>query len=199
MGRTTDFLNENTLTYTNDFGDHSLKVLQVTQCKNTFSGVNAGGAGYANDVVTFNNLSLGADAARNVIGSDYRQRTFESILGRINYSFRDKYLLTLVGRRDGSSVFEEGKKYAFFPSVGAAWKIGQEDFMQDIEAISSLKLRASYGIVGEQGVSPYNSLAKYTPRNIFFNQSISPSVILASLPSTGLEWEKLTRLILVLK
>ena len=107
MGRTTDFLNENTLTYTNDFGDHSLKVLAgYTMQKNTFSGVNAGGAGYANDVVTFNNLSLGADAARNVIGSDYNQRTFESILGRINYSFKDKYLLTLVGRRDGSSVFE---------------------------------------------------------------------------------------------
>tara|TARA_B100000963_G_scaffold174670_1_gene151955 strand:- start:5945 stop:9034 length:3090 start_codon:yes stop_codon:yes gene_type:complete len=191
MGRTTDLLNENTVTYTKDIGDHSLKVLAgYTMQKNTFSGVNAGGAGYANDVVTFNNLSLGADATRNVIGSDYNQRTFESILGRINYSFRDKYLLTLVGRRDGSSVFEEGKKYAFFPSVGAAWKIGQEDFMQDIEAVSSLKLRASYGIVGEQGVSPYNSLAKYVPRNIFFNQSISPSVILASLPSTGLEWEK---------
>ena len=191
MGRTTDFLNENTVTYTNDFGDHSLKVLAgYTMQKNTYTDVSGGGAGYANDVVTFNNLSLGADAARNVIGSDYRQRTFESILGRINYSFRDKYLLTLVGRRDGSSVFEEGKKYAFFPSVGAAWKISEEDFMQDIEAISSLKLRASYGIVGEQGVSPYNSLAKYNPRNIFFNQSISPAVILASLPSTGLEWEK---------
>ena len=188
MGRTTDFLNENTVTYTKDFGDHSLKVLAgYTMQKNTYTDVSGGGAGYANDVVTFNNLSLGADAARNVVGSDYRQRTFESILGRINYSFKDKYLLTLVGRRDGSSVFEEGKKYAFFPSVGAAWKIGEEDFMQDIEAISSLKLRASYGIVGEQGVSPYNSLAKYTPRNIFFNQSISPAVILASLPSTGLE------------
>jgi TonB-linked SusC/RagA family outer membrane protein len=158
--------------------------------KDTYTDVSGGGAGYANDVVTFNNLSLGADAARNVIGSDYRQRTFESILSRINYSYKDKYLLTLVGRRDGSSVFEDGKKYAFFPSAGAAWKISEEDFMQDIEAISSLKLRASYGIVGEQGVSPYNSLAKYNPRNIFFNQSISPAVILASLPSTGLEWEK---------
>ena len=62
--------------------------------------------------------------------------------------------------------------------------------MQDIEAISNLKLRASYGIVGEQGVDPYNSLAKYNSRNIFFNQSIAPAVVLASLPSTGLEWEK---------
>ena len=191
FGRTTGFLNENTITYSKEFGDHSIKVLAgYTMQKDTYTDVSGGGAGYANDVVTFNNLSLGADAARNVIGSDYRQRTFESILSRINYSYKDKYLLTLVGRRDGSSVFEDGKKYAFFPSAGAAWKISEEDFMQDIEAISSLKLRASYGIVGEQGVSPYNSLAKYNPRNIFFNQSISPAVILASLPSTGLEWEK---------
>jgi len=191
FGKTTGFLNENTITYTKDFGDHSLKVLAgYTMQKDVFSNVEAGGAGYANDAVTFNSLSLGADAGRNVVGSSYRQRTFESILGRINYSFRDKYLLTLVGRRDGSSVFEEGKKYAFFPSAGAAWKISEEDFMQDIEAISSLKLRASYGIVGEQGVDPYNSLARYNPLSIFFNQSISPAVTLASLPSTGLEWEK---------
>ena len=191
FGKTTGFLNENTITYTKDFGDHSLKVLAgYTMQKDVFSNVEAGGAGYANDAVTFNSLSLGADAGRNVVGSSYRQRTFESILGRINYSFRDKYLLTLVGRRDGSSVFEEGKKYAFFPSAGAAWKISEEDFMQDIEAISSLKLRASYGIVGEQGVDPYNSLARYNPSSIFFNQSISPAVTLASLPSTGLEWEK---------
>ena len=81
-------------------------------------------------------------------------------MSRINYSYKDKYLLTLVGRRDGSSVFEEGKKYAFFPSVGAAWKISEEDFMQDIEAISSLKLRASYGEVGNNAsISPYATQA----------------------------------------
>ncbi len=191
FSRTTGFLNENTLTYTNDFGDHSLKVLAgYTRQKDVFTDVEAAGAGYANDVVTFNNLSLGSDATRNVIGSDFSQRTFESILARINYAYKDKYLLTLVGRRDGSSVFEQGNKYAFFPSAGAAWKISEEDFMQDVETISNLKLRASYGVVGEQGVNPYNSLAKYNSRNIFFNQSISPAVILASLPSTGLEWEK---------
>jgi TonB-linked SusC/RagA family outer membrane protein len=191
FAKTTGFLNENTLTYSKDFGEHSLKVLAgYTVQKDTYSLMTAGGAGYANDVVTFNNLSLGADATRNVVGSDFSQRTFESILSRINYSYKDKYLLTLVGRRDGSSVFEQGNKYAFFPSAGAAWKVSEEDFMQDVEAISSLKLRASYGIVGEQGVDPYNSLAKYTPRNIFFNQSIRPAVILASLPSTGLEWKK---------
>ena len=191
FSRTTGFLNENTITYTNDFGDHSLKVLAgYTRQKDVFTDVEAGAAGYANDVVTFNNLSLGADATRNTVGSDFSQRTFESILARVNYGYKDKYLLTLVGRRDGSSVFEQGNKYAFFPSAGAAWKISEEDFMQDIEAISNLKLRASYGVVGEQGVNPYNSLAKYNSRNIFFNQSISPAVILASLPSTGLEWEK---------
>lgn len=189
--RAKSFLNENTLTYSKVFGEHSLKVLLgYTMQKDVFSSMAGGSAGYANDVVTYNSLSLGADAARNVVGSDYSQRTFESILSRINYSYKDKYLFTLVGRRDGSSVFEEGKKYAFFPSAGAAWKISEEDFMQDNEMISSLKLRASYGIVGEQGVSPYNSLAKYLPRNVFFNQSISPAVVLASLPSTGLDWEK---------
>ena len=64
----------------------------------------------------------------------------------------------MVARRDGSSVFEQGNKYAVFPSAGVAWNVSEEDFMQNMDYISNLKLRASYGIVGEQGVPPYNSL-----------------------------------------
>ena len=189
--RRSGVLNENTLTYSKEIGEHSFKILAgFTLQKDTFSDLGAGGQGYANDVVTYNNLALGAISTTNTISSNYNQRTFESILGRINYSYNDKYLLTLVGRRDGSSVFEQGNKYAFFPSVGAAWKISEEDFMQQYEKISSLKLRASYGIVGEQGVSPYNSYATYIDKNVFFNDQASPAVFLNSLPSVGLEWEK---------
>ena len=112
----------------------------------TFESSRSGAYGFVNDVVTFNNLALGSDPNQNAVSSNYEKRTFESILGRINYSYKDKYLLTLVGRRDGSSVFEEGNKYAFFPSVGVAWRVGQESFMKSVDYISNLKLRVSYGL-----------------------------------------------------
>ena len=77
-------------------------------------------------MVSFNSLSLGSDPSQNSVESSYSQRTFESILGRINYSYQDKYLLTLVARRDGSSVFEQGNKYAVFPSAGVAWNVSEK-------------------------------------------------------------------------
>ena len=123
----------------------------------------------------------------NTVSTSYSQRTFESILGRINYSYKGKYLLTLVARRDGSSVFEEGNKYAFFPSAGAAWRISEESFMQGIDYISNLKLRASYGIVGEQGVPPYNSLSRYTPYVTFLNNEVSNAVVIEDIASSGLD------------
>lgn len=185
-----DILNENTLNYVKEFGDHSLKVLAgYTVQKTTFEESNAGAYGFVNDVVTFNSLALGSDPEVNSVSTSYSQRTFESILGRINYSYKGKYLLTLVGRRDGSSVFEEGNKYAFFPSAGAAWRIGEESFMQGMDYISNLKLRASYGIVGEQGVPAYNSISRYSPYVTFLNNQVNNAVLIEEIASSGLDWE----------
>ena len=185
-----DVLNENTINFVKEFGDHSLKVLAgYTLQKTTYEQSIAGAYGFVNDVVTFNNLALGSDPTVNSVSTSYSQRTFESILGRINYSYKGKYLLTLVARRDGSSVFEEGNKYAFFPSLGAAWRIGDEDFMQGMDYISNLKLRASYGIVGEQGVPAYNSLSRYTPYVTFLNDQVNNAVLIEEIASSGLDWE----------
>ena len=184
-------LNENTATYSTEFGDHSIKVLGgFTMQKNTSTLIGATGEGFPNDVVSFNNLGLGSDPLKHQVRSNYSQRTFISLLGRVNYGYKDKYLLTLVARRDGSSVFEEGRKYAFFPSAGAAWRISEEDFMQSLDMISNLKLRASYGIVGEQGVNPYNSYAKYKDLPVFLNDNLNNAVVLDVLPSKDLDWEK---------
>ena len=184
-------LNENTITYENSWVDSSLKVLVGwTVQKNTAEVVGATAEGFPNDVVTFNNLSLGSDPTKNQVNSSYLQRTFSSILTRINYSFKDKYLLTFAARNDGSSVFETGNKFAFFPSLGGAWKIDQEDFMKSQNTVSNLKLRASYGMVGEQGIPAYNSIEKYTTQNVFFNDVMQNAVILSELPSKNLNWEK---------
>lgn len=183
-------LNENTVTYAKEFGDHSVKVLggfTMQHISNESTDMSA--EGFPNDVLKFNNMAFGSDPLLNIVGSGYGQRTFLSYLGRINYSYRGKYLLTAVGRQDGSSVFETGNKYAFFPSVGVAWNVDKEDFMASIGAISLLKVRGSYGIVGEQGVSPYNSLAKFNSSQTYFNETLVPAVLIGGLPSKNLTWE----------
>jgi TonB-linked SusC/RagA family outer membrane protein len=183
-------LNENTITYGKEFGDHSVKVLggfTMQHISNETTDMSA--EGFPNDVLEYNNMAFGSDPLLNIVGSGYLQRTFTSFLGRINYSYKSKYLLTVVGRYDGSSVFETGNKYAFFPSVGAAWNVDKEDFMAGNDVISRLKVRGSYGIIGEQGVVPYNSLAKFNSSQTYFNETLVPAVLIGGLPSKDLTWE----------
>ncbi|MDF2382713.1 TonB-dependent receptor [Nostoc ellipsosporum NOK] len=117
-----------------------------------------------------------------------------SYLGRVNYTLDDKYLFTLTGRVDGSSKFAKGNKYGFFPSGAVAWRISKEDFMQDMEAISDLKLRASYGVIGNQAIPPYQSLALVGPFGEgLFNSGNSYEVFTGREPLTyankDLKWE----------
>src|SRR5690606_39065808 len=84
---------------------------------------------------------------------------FNSYYSRLNYGYRDKYLLTLTGRLDGNSKFGESNKYAFFPSAAVAWRISEEPFMKGNPTISHLKLRASYGLTGNSEINTYASLA----------------------------------------
>ncbi|MCK0146234.1 TonB-dependent receptor [Arenibacter sp. F26102] len=182
-------LNENTLNYDVDLGSHSLKILGgFTWQKDNNESTFAEADNFPNDVVSFNNLALG-DSETALVGSGYGQRTLTSFLGRVNYGYKSKYLLTLVGRYDGSSVFETGNKYAFFPSVGAAWNVDEEEFMVDSNVINRFKIRGSYGIVGEQGVAAYNSIATYANTTTVFNGSQVNGVLVGQVPSSGLTWE----------
>jgi TonB-linked SusC/RagA family outer membrane protein len=188
-------LNENTVTYSKEFGDHSIKVLGGFTAQHISNeSTNLIAEGFPNDVLEFNNMAFGSDPLLNIVGSGYGQRTFVSVLSRINYSYMSKYLVTLVGRQDGSSVFETGKKYAFFPSVGMAWNADKEGFIEDIDAISMLKVRGSYGTVGEQGVGTYNSLAKFNSSQTYFNETLVPAVLIGGLPSKDLTWESTTQI-----
>ncbi|MCM5664069.1 SusC/RagA family TonB-linked outer membrane protein [Galbibacter mesophilus] len=183
-------LNENTFTYDKELGKHSLKFLGgFTWQKSTSQGSSAEAQGFPNDAVKFNSLQTGSDATTYQISSGYSQRTLVSFLGRVTYGFDDRYILTLVGRKDGSSVFEEGNKYAFFPSIGGAWNVDQESFMGNVEAVNALKFRASYGVIGEEGVAPYNSFDVFNPQNNYFNENLVGAVILDRPGSDGLKWE----------
>ncbi len=154
------WLNENSLTYTKNFGDHDLTALAVyslQESQSEFSDIN--GQGYALDDLP--NLALASDitsASQN--GTSWGIRSF---VGRINYKFKDKYLLTLSGRLDGSSRFGAENQNAFFPSASVAWRISEEEFLRNSGLVDDLKLRVSYGITGNQeGINNFASRALWS-------------------------------------
>ncbi len=188
--QTRDILNENTFTYKRDFGKHGINLVGGFSFQHISSeGTFASAEGFPNDVVQFNNLALGSDPETYQIRSGYNQRTLESYFGRLTYSYNKKYVLSLIGRYDGSSVFEPGNKYAFFPSIGAAWNIDEEPFMDNVNFVDRLKIRTGYGEIGEQGVPTYNSFDIFNSTFNYFNENLVPAVILASPGSNGLTWE----------
>ncbi len=117
-----------------------------------------------------------------------------SYLGRVNYNLKEKYLITLSGRIDGSSKFAEGNKYGFFPSGAFAWRASEEEFIKSIKAISNFKVRASYGLIGNQSIGSYQSLALVGPVGQgVFNTSGGSEIFTGkeplSFPNQNLKWE----------
>lgn len=134
------------------------------------------------------------------MGTGLTQSQLASYMGRINYSFKDRYLLTVSGRYDGSSVLSAGHKWAFFPSAALGWRIDQESFMQDISSLDQLKLRLGVGMTGNSAIDAYATLGSirsfYVPfggaGNVLAYGTNEPyyfsnSVLMAN---PELEWEK---------
>ncbi|MFS4417405.1 SusC/RagA family TonB-linked outer membrane protein [Maribacter sp. 2307ULW6-5] len=182
--------NENTIQYNTKLGEnHSLTVLggasfQKVETETT----EAQALGITSDATGFNNLN-NSDPIRSIVSSNYTAFQIASFFGRINYDYKNKYLLTLVGRTDGSSVFAPGNKYEFYPSVAGAWKISEEAFMQDQDVFSDLKLRASWGRSGNQAIGPYRTLGVLTEANTTLNGSEVPGLTLGRPSNPNLQWE----------
>ncbi|MGC4233039.1 MAG: TonB-dependent receptor [Niabella sp.] len=113
-----------------------------------------------------------------------------SVLARINYNYADRYLLTVSGRADGSSKFKGANRMAYFPAAALAWRISQEEFLQDVKSISDIKLRIGFGITGNQGISPYNTFAQYSS-SLYPNPSggVTTGVGPANIQNENLKWE----------
>ena len=123
-------------------------------------------------------------------GSSLVERSLSSYMGRLNYSYADKYLLTITGRSDGASQLAPGNKWAFFPSVAVAWRLNDELFLQNVKAISNLKLRVSYGQVGNSGVAPYSTQAGLLNTGYDFDGAAAFGFAPANLANKDLRWEK---------
>ncbi len=157
----TRILNENYLTYTRPIGLGNITATAGhSYQKSTTEGFEAGARELLTDAFSWYNLEAGQIDQRS-IDSRFSESEIESIFGRVNFDWDNKYLLTATVRRDGASNFAANNKYAVFPSVAAGWKISNENFLADNNTISNLKLRISYGLTGNQAIGPYESLATY--------------------------------------
>ncbi|TGV02161.1 SusC/RagA family TonB-linked outer membrane protein [Flavivirga rizhaonensis] len=173
---------QNELSFDKSFNSHNLNAVALaTFEKNSSSQVLAWGEGFENEILTnINSATIFTDGSSQQVGSG-----LISYIARVNYDFDEKYLLTLAGRVDGSSRFAPDNEYAFFPSVAGAWRLSEEPFLEDSEIVEDLKIRASYGIAGQQAFGPYPW------RTLFIAEDYGPdpSVIPSQLGNNALKWE----------
>lgn len=183
-------VNENTVHVDYSFQDvHSVEaVAGVTYEANSLENVRASSAGFSNDLLEFNSLQAG-DPDQYGVRSYSASWTLLSVLGRANYSYLDRYLFTVAARRDGSSRFGEGNKWAFFPSAAVGWRVSEEPFLQDAKRLSNLKLRASYGITGNQAIGVYSTYPTLQSTSVIFGGAERIGYRLGALPNSDLKWE----------
>lgn len=189
-GRESFWSSENYFTYNTQFGkQHSLNAVAGLSWQETnIFNMGASSQNFSTDFYQYNNI--GAASQQNPGSSGAARFAFNSYFGRINYGFRNKYLVTVTGRADGSSRFGEFQKYSFFPSAALAWKVSEEDFLRNSSLISNLKLRTSYGFTGNSEIPAYQSLDNLGTYTAIFNDTRVTGVGVGRLANPALQWEK---------
>ena len=162
------------------------------------------GVGFVNESLGNENLAAGDPEKYQISNSLYDTKLISGLL-RLNYTFAGKYLATFTARADGSSKFGADNKWAFFPSGALSWKINEEEFLKGVEWINLLKVRASYGVSGNQGISAYQTLSRYGRHQYYYNGAWTTAIgpgyqsgttgdggiyaVWSGIPNTGLKWE----------
>lgn len=191
---TTSWILENILTYTKDINKHHFDItaLYSAQKNSSFSStINA--SGFINDGLGYNNTN--AASTSTTTGTNSSQYTLNSQMGRFNYTYAGKYLLTATVRRDGYSAFGAlTDKYGTFPSFAAGWNINKESFIQNIRQINALKLRVSYGTTGNSAINPYGTQTSQTVVQYVYNNTTATGLIAGNLGNANLKWESTTAL-----
>jgi TonB-linked SusC/RagA family outer membrane protein len=182
---------ENYLTYNKTIAkDHTINALLGISWQETNSFTQGEGiSNFSSDYFQYNNL--GAGSTSPTYSSGRSRYSFSSYFGRVNYAYKNKYLVTFTGRQDGSSKFGENNKYAFFPSAALAWRASEEDFLKNNNLISNLKIRTSYGLTGNSEIPPYSSLSTLSSNYTgIFNDTRVGGTGINRLANPALKWEK---------
>ncbi len=180
--------NTNSLNYSRTFGKHSINAVAVLETQQfTDRNFNANAQGLRFPQLGYDNIGGNTAAA---VSSGFQKWTLLSLLGRINYSFQDKYLISAAVRRDGSSKFSQDNRYSVFPSVALGWRLSEEAFIRDLDFFSNLKLRGSWGETGSQAINPYATLSPYGSTQVAFNNTAAiVGVIQGNQGNRNLKWE----------
>ncbi|WP_243900170.1 SusC/RagA family TonB-linked outer membrane protein [Hymenobacter defluvii] len=187
---------ESTLEYNREIHqDHTIRgLVGYSYQYNVAESFEAGNSGFLNDAFQENNLGAGnfLPLGKASLGSGKEDNTLIAFFGRLNYSYKDKYLAQFILRHEGSSRFGANNKYGNFPAVSVGWAISQENFMRDVSFVNLLKLRAGYGVTGNQGIPNYQSLVRLGTGNFYLNddgvwrQTYGPT----NNPNPNLRWER---------
>lgn len=182
---------DNMLNYNKTFGtDHSISVTLLHEMQKTR---------FEQNTMRAENLiyesqkwySLQNNALATVTGDgSFSQTQLLSFMGRINYAYKDKYILTLSQRNDNSSVLSAGSKGEWFPSAAVAWRVNQEGFMQNVSFINDLKLRVGYGAVGSSSIDAYLTRGTLSRSIYNFGTAAAQGYAPATLPLPDLTWER---------
>ena len=189
----TNLINENLLRVNKTFGRNRLEALGgFTYETNRDYWITNEARDFPDDELAYFSLQRGLSHVPT--RTNTAKWVLASYLGRVNYVINDKYLFTGTLRYDGSSKFARNNKWAPFYSFAFGWRASEENFIREIEAISNLKVRMSYGQSGNQAVGPYQSLATIEGVTTSFNNQLVPAVIEGRLQNNDLRWETTTQL-----
>ena len=179
----------NNLTYMNSWGDHHLTATGVWEAtKSTTTNMRITGKDLTTELVGWWNAE---NARTKEIANGYSNWALLSGVGRVMYNFADRYMLTGTFRADGSSRFSNNK-WGYFPSIAGAWTVSNEKFMENTrDVVSNLKVRASYGIIGNQDIDPYSTLALLKTTNTYYGVGdASVGYLLDRIATPDIKWEK---------
>ncbi|HTN37060.1 MAG TPA: TonB-dependent receptor [Arachidicoccus sp.] len=181
---------EHTLSYDKVIGKHSFSAIGgITSEQSKSKGLNGGARSMPSPDLLI--LGLTQDANSKVVGSSLGRTAMYSMLGRVTYNYDSKYLLTANFRRDGSANFSRSNRYGNFPSFSAAWRLSQENFMKNLTFINDLKLRGSYGKLGNSDISPYQYQSTVTFDHVwYYLNDIKTVGALPTMPANpNVKWE----------
>ncbi|TXK22482.1 TonB-dependent receptor [Pontibacter qinzhouensis] len=183
---------ENLLFFDKSFGDNHTIGVTLLQSQQASRRENIGNS-VSGTIIP---LSMWYDLSSNTVGrpdgygTGFTENTLMSWMGRVNYTFMNRYLLTASGRFDGSSVLAPGNKWDFFPSFALAWKMQEEKFMEDLTWITELKPRIGFGVTGNSSVEPYTSSGPLSRNNYAFGSVAGIGYLPQLVRNPNLSWEK---------
>jgi len=186
-----DYVVENLLTYDKTFADkHKVNIVGLYSFQNSkFEDSFLNARNIPNEDFLFYNLDAALLEDITGYGSNYGENGLKSVMGRAIYQYDNRYLLTATVRADGSSRLAPGNKWVTYPAISLGWNIANEKFMEDVEWVNSLKLRAGYGETSNQAVNNYATLGNLGIRNYNFGETFATGYFVNELPNATLGWE----------